>query len=221
MTSHDGPAAASPRERIIAVCWAMNAEGLNRGTSGNVSMRDGAGMLITPSGVPYDALAPDQIVPVAVDGSASGPWRPSSEWRMHLDLYRTRPEVGAVVHVHSPHATALACLRRTLPAFHYMVAVAGGDDIRCAEYATFGTQALSDAMLEALEARQACLLANHGQVAIGPTPERALWLSGEVEALAQQYLLAQSVGEPVILDAAEMKAVLRRFGDYGRQPAAT
>lgn len=204
---------------ILAACRAMNASGLNQGTSGNVSMREGEGMLVTPSGVPYDDATPDMMVRVAADGAPSGPLKPSSEWRMHLDIYRARPEARAVVHVHSPYATALSCHRRNIPAFHYMVAVAGGADIRCAHYATFGTQALSDAMLAALEGRSACLLANHGQIAFGPSLDKALWLAGEVETLARQYLIARGIGEPVMLDDTEMARVLDLFASYGKQPA--
>lgn len=204
---------------ILAACRAMNARGLNQGTSGNVSMRHGDGMTITPSGVPYGEASPEMMVPVASDGTPRGTLKPSSEWRMHLDLYRARPEAKAVVHVHSPYATALSCHRRGIPAFHYMVAVGGGPDIRCADYATFGTQALSDAMLAALDGRTACLLANHGQIAFGPTLERALWLAEEVETLARQYILARELGEPVALDAAEMSRVIDLFATYGRQPA--
>ena len=218
--AEDGaPDEAALRRAILDACLRMNREGLNQGTSGNVSARVPGGMLVTPSGIPYEETAPDQIVRVAEDGSWEGPWRPSSEWRMHLDIYRARPEAGAVVHVHSTHATALACLRRGIPAFHYMVAAAGGRDLRCARYATFGTQALSEAMLEALEGRRACLLANHGQIAFGPTLGKALWLAGEVEALARQYVAACALGEPAILSDAEMDAVLELFRNYGRQPA--
>jgi L-fuculose-phosphate aldolase len=172
-------------------------------------------MLITPSGVPYAETDPARIVFVAGDGSWSGDWKPSSEWRMHRDIYRSRPEAQAIVHVHSIHATAIACLRRGIPAFHYMVAVAGGRDIRCAGYATFGTQALSDAMLAALDGRRACLLANHGQIAFGPSLEKALWLAGEVEALARQLVAAESLGAPEILPDEEMDRVIALFGDYG------
>lgn len=207
------------RQAIIDTCLRMNAEGLNQGTSGNVSTRSPGGMLITPSGVPYAQTDPAQIVFVADDGASAGDWAPSSEWRMHLDIYRARPEAQAVVHVHSTHATAMSCLRRGIPAFHYMVAVAGGRDIRCADYATFGTQALSDAMLAALVERSACLLANHGQIAFGPTLDRALWLAGELEALARQLVAAESLGRPVILPDEEMERVLDLFRDYGRQPA--
>ncbi|TFL17187.1 class II aldolase/adducin family protein [Jannaschia formosa] len=204
---------------ILATCRAMNASGLNQGTSGNVSVREEGGMLITPSGVPYDRTTPEMMVPVAADGTATGPLKPSSEWRMHLDIYRARAEAQAVVHVHSPYATALSCHRRGIPAFHYMVAVAGGNDVRCADYATFGTQDLSDAMLAALADRSACLLANHGQIAFGPSLEKALWLAGEVETLARQYLLARGIGEPVLLDDAEMARVQDLFASYGKQPA--
>ncbi|WP_108660184.1 class II aldolase/adducin family protein [Acuticoccus kandeliae] len=207
------------RNEIIAACLEMNASGLNQGTSGNVSARVKGGMLITPSGVPYKEMSPDQIVFVKPDGTWTGDWRPSSEWRMHRDIYAGRAEAGAVVHVHSTHATALSCLRQAIPAFHYMVAVAGGHDVRCARYETFGTQALSDAMLEALDGRTACLLGNHGQIAFGPSIAKALWLAGEIETLAHQYAVARGLGFPVILDAAEMDRVLAAFKDYGRQPA--
>ena len=214
-----GAADLHDRQAIIGTCLKMNESGLNQGTSGNVSVRAPGGMLISPSGVPYSETEPDQIVFVAEDGSWSGAWKPSSEWRMHLDIYRAREDAQAVVHVHSTHATALSCLRRGIEAFHYMVAVAGGTDIRCAEYATFGTQELSDAMLKALEGRKACLLANHGQIAFGPNLGKALWLAGEVEALARQLIAAESIGKPVVLPDDEMERVLARFADYGRQPA--
>ncbi len=205
------------RRAVIGTCLKMNALGLNQGTSGNVSVRAGEGFLITPSGVPYEAMAPGQVVRMDLGGGYVGDWLPSSEWRMHLDIYRARPGAGAVVHVHSTYATALSCLRRGIPAFHYMIAVAGGATLRCADYATFGTQALSDAMLAALEGRSACLLANHGQIAFGPTLDKALWLAGEVEALARQYLVASQAGEPVLLDDSEMAGVIERFKSYGKQ----
>ncbi len=151
-----------PRVAIIEICIKLNAMGLNQGTSGNVSIRREKGMLITPTGVEYSHLRPEMIVPVADDGIAEGSLVPSSEWRMHYDIYKSRIEAQAVVHVHSPYATALSCHREGIPAFHYMVAVAGDENIRCADYDTFGTQALSDRMLEALSQRKACLLANHG-----------------------------------------------------------
>ena len=203
------------RRAIIAACLRMNAEGLNQGTSGNVSVRVPRGMLVTPSGIPYAETEPGQIVFVAEDGSWSGDWKPSSEWRMHRDIYRARPEAQAVVHVHSTCATALSCLRRGIPAFHYMVAVAGGRDIRCADYATFGTQELSDAMIAAPDGRRACLLANHGQIAFGPSLEKALWLAGEVETLARQLVAAEALGPPVVLAEEEMDRVMALFRDYG------
>ena len=213
------PTKVRDRRAIIETCLRMNDAGLNQGTSGNVSVRVPGGMLISPSGVPYDETEADQIVFVDEDGGWSGDWKPSSEWRMHLDIYRAREEAQAVVHVHSTYATALSCLRRGITSFHYMVAVAGGIDIRCADYATFGTQELSDAMVRALEGRKACLLANHGQIAFGPNLVKALWLAGEVEALARQLVAAESVGKPVVLPDDEMERVLARFADYGRQPA--
>lgn len=206
------------RKAIIETSLAMNRLGINQGTSGNVSARTKGGFLITPSGVPYEATTPEMIVAMDLDGGYTGDWLPSSEWRMHLDIYRARPEAGAVVHTHSTHATALSCLRQPIPAFHYMVAVAGGHDLRCASYATFGTAELSAAMLVALEDRSACLLANHGQIVFAPTLDKALWKAGEVEALAEQYILACRMGDPVILPEDEMARVLARFATYGRQP---
>jgi len=174
--------------------------------------------LITPSGVRYDTLEPTQIVEMDMEGTAEGRMRPSSEWRFHLDLYRARPEVGAIVHTHPPHGTAVAALRRDLPAFHYMVAVAGGTTIRCAPYATFGTQLLSDYVQRALEDRTACLLANHGMVAVGETLEAATQLAIEVEMLCRMYLIALSAGEPHVLGDEEMADVLARFEDYRNPP---
>lgn len=191
--------------------------GLNRGSEGNLSLRLAEGFLITPSGLANDTLTPEQMVRMDMDGRWQGPLKPSSEWRIHRDLYRARPEVGAVVHAHSPHAVSLACLRRPIPAFHYMVAAAGGRDIRCADYATFGTQALSEAVLAAMEGRRACLMANHGQVAVGADPESALALAVVVEELAAQYWRASLLGQPVLLSDAEMDTVLARFADYGQR----
>jgi L-fuculose-phosphate aldolase len=210
---------SDPRRAIIDACLAMTAAGLNQGTSGNISLRAGEGFLITPSGLAYEAMEEEQIVPVAMDGRHEGSYVPSSEWRMHRDIYAAHPQAGAVVHLHSPHATALSCLRRDIPPFHYMIAVAGGTSLRCATYATFGTQALSEAMLEALADRKACLLANHGMICFERSLDKALWLAGEVEALCRQYILALQAGEPVILSDAEMAEVLERFATYGRQPA--
>jgi L-fuculose-phosphate aldolase len=207
------------RETLIATARAMNDSGLNRGTSGNLSLRRGTGMLITPSGVPYETLEPADIVSVDADGRPANGLRPSSEWRFHHDIYRARPEAAAIVHAHPVHCTALACLNRPLPAFHYMVAVAGGRDIRCAPYATFGTQALSDHVLRALEGRRACIMANHGLLCFASTLPQALDLALEIEHLARTYLAALAVGDPVILDDEEMDRVLLKFADYGpREP---
>jgi L-fuculose-phosphate aldolase len=207
------------RRAVVAAAKAASDGGLMPGTAGNVSARWGDGFLVTPSGVPYGRLTPDQIVPMRLDGSHEGPWKPSSEWRMHADIYRTRPEAGAVVHTHSPHATALSTHRRGIPAFHYMIALAGGPDIRCAEYATFGSAELSEAMLAALDGRKACLLANHGVTVFERDLQKALRLAFEVETLAQEYFLARQLGEPVILDDVEMARVIERFSTYGAQPS--
>lgn len=208
------------RRQVIATALAMNASGINQGTSGNVSARLDDGYLITPSGMAYDGLGPDDIVFMRLDGTVEGALKPSSEWRFHRDIYAARPEVGGIVHCHSPYATTLACLGRGIPAFHYMVAVAGGADIRCAGYATFGTQELSDRALEALADRKACLLANHGLIACGRDVGEALKIAVEVEALAGQYWRCLQIGEPVLLPDAEMQRVLNLFKSYGAQPAA-
>ena len=192
--------------------------GLNTGTAGNVSVRFADRFLITPSGIRYDALEPTQIVEMDLEGATEGRMRPSSEWRFHLDLYKARPEVGSIVHTHPPHGTAVAALRRDVPAFHYYVAVAGGSTIRCAPYATFGTQMLSDYVQRALQDRTACLLANHGMVAVGETLEQATQLAIEVEVLCRMYLLALAAGEPYVLTDEEMDEVLARFADYRNPP---
>ena len=204
------------RREIIDTARRMNALGLNRGTSGNVSARVDGGLLITPSGIPCAECRPGDIVEMGMDGTSDDRRRPSSEWRFHRDILAARPEVGAVVHAHSPFATTLACLGRGIPAFHYMVAVAGGRDIRCAPYATFGTQALSDAAVKALEGRRACLLANHGMIVVGPALKAALAVAVEVEALAEQYWRVLQVGGPTLLDDAEMDAVVEKFKAYGQ-----
>ena len=205
------------RQAIVERCRWMNASGLNQGTSGNISARVGRAMLITPSGVPYERMEPDMLARMPLDGgngASEGPCRPSSEWRFHRDILAARREVGAVVHTHSPHATALAMTRRGIPAAHYMVAAFGGP-VRCADYATFGTEALSRAALAALEGRQACLLANHGMIALGRDLDHAMALAVELEALARQYVLSLAIGGPVLLDQEEMEAVGRAFADYG------
>ena len=205
------------RKEIIAACRAMNELGINQGTSGNISARIDGGFLITPSGVPYDLMEPEQIVEMDLSGGYYGEFLPSSEWRMHYDVFRARPEAGAVVHTHSTFCTALACRHLKIPAFHYMIGVGGGTDIRCAKYATFGTQELSDHMLVALEDRKACLLANHGMICFGPNLRKAMWLAEEVETLARQYWYAKRDGKPVILSDEEMEGVLARFASYGKQ----
>jgi L-fuculose-phosphate aldolase len=211
---------AELRAELILTAQEMSRSGINQGTSGNLSLRSGDGMLITPSGLPYDRLEPPDIVFLPLDCAdapvSEGPRKPSSEWRIHRDVYRARPEALAILHAHPVHSAALACLQRPLPAFHYMVAVAGGRDIRCAPYATFGTQDLSDHVLAALEGRRACLMANHGLLCLGADLRSALALAIEIEALARTYLQCLSVGEPVLLDDAEMERVLEKFKGYGK-----
>jgi L-fuculose-phosphate aldolase len=205
------------RLKIIATAREMNALRINRGKSGNVSARIGTGFLITPSGLPYEETRPADIVAVARDGNATGRRAASSEWRFHRDIYAARSEVAAIVHTHAPFATTLACLDRGIPAFHYMVAVAGGSDIRCAPYATFGTQALSDHAVRALDGRRACLLSHHGMIAVGASLPAALALAVEVETLAEMYWRARAIGEPALLQPDEMADVLARFATYGKR----
>ncbi|WP_309242976.1 class II aldolase/adducin family protein [Hyalangium versicolor] len=205
------------REALIATARQLNPSGLNQGTSGNLSLRVENGFFISPTGMDYDALRPEDIVFMRFDGSSEGPRLPSSEWRFHRDIFAVRPEVHAVLHTHSLHSTALACLRRGIPAFHYMVAKAGGSDIRCAPYATFGTEELSRLAVAALDGRKACLLANHGLITVGADLAAALKLAVEVETLAAMYLRALPAGEPVLLDDAEMAVVLEKFRTYGQQ----
>jgi L-fuculose-phosphate aldolase len=206
------------RASVIAACGELARRGLSHGTSGNVSVRRGARrFFVSPTGMQYDALEPADIALVDFNGRWFGRRRPSSEWRFHRDILQCRPEVGAVVHTHSPQATSLACTGRGIPAFHYMVAVAGGTDIRCAPYHTFGTQELSDAAVAALQGRRACLLANHGVIAVGADLRAALALAGEVENLAAQYCAALVLGQVRLLDEAEMRRVIEKFASYGRQ----
>lgn len=205
------------RETLLFTYAEMIRRGLNQGTAGNVSVRCPQidRFLVTPSGMPLEVMTPDAMVLMDSQGEVIGEGKPSSEWRFHRDILAARPDVGAVVHTHSVAATALACLRQGIPAFHYMVAVAGGADIRCAPYALFGTQELSDAALVALEDRKACLMANHGLIALGNDLSQALNLAQEVETLAQQYLAAKQFGEPVLLSQAQMQQVFDQFRDYG------
>ncbi|GHB19136.1 L-fuculose phosphate aldolase [Pseudovibrio japonicus] len=205
------------RRKIIKTASALQSTGLTHGTSGNVSVRHKDGLLITPSGIAYADLSIEKLVFMDLSGGYYGDYLPSSEWRMHLDIYRRYPDAQAVVHCHSPRATALSTHNKGIPAFHYMVAVAGGDEIKCADYATFGTKALSEAMIAALGDRRACLLAHHGQITYGPSLEKAFGLAGEVEALADQYLSALVLGEPAPLSPTEMKEILRKFKSYGKQ----
>lgn len=202
------------KAEIPEFCRRMNREGLNQGTSGNISVRTGDRFWITPSGTPYDNLAEEDLVSVGLDGTFEG--NPSSEWRFHQAVYRERSDAKAIVHTHSAHATALSCFRKPIPSFHYMVAIAGVIEIPCAPYETFGTQALADGIAAELRVGRACLIANHGQIALGGNLEQAYGLAVEVEILAQQYLLALSVGEPTILPPEEMAVVLKKFETYGK-----
>ena len=203
---------------LIACAQRLDALGFMPSKSGNVSQRISGGFRITPSALPYAALTEAELVDVALDGSVlRGARRPSSEWRLHADIFAARPDAQAIIHTHSPRATALSCARRGLPAFHYMIALAGGDDIRCSAYATFGTQALAEAAVVALQGRRACLLANHGVVALGSSLAAAETLAREVENLAGEYLDLLAAGlEPVLLTAEEMVAVTAQFEGYGR-----
>ena len=204
------------RQAAVAAIRRLDALGMNRGSTGNLSLRSGAGMWITPTGMGADELRPQDLVWLGWDGTLRGDWRPSSEWHFHQAIYAARPDLQAIVHAHSVHATALACLRRPLPAFHYMVAVAGGDSVRCVPYHLFGTEALSLAVAQAMLDRDACLLANHGLVAAGTTLQRAMKVAQEIESLCETYLRALAVGEPVLLSADEMSAVIERFRRYGK-----
>jgi L-fuculose-phosphate aldolase len=209
------------RRSIVIGCRELTGRGLTPGTSGNIgARRDAHGFFVSPTGMSYGELDPSDIPLVTFDGRWYGRRRPSSEWRFHRDIFAARAEIGAIVHTHSPQATALACTGRGIPAFHYMVAVAGGADIRCAPYHTFGSQALSDAALEALEGRRACLLAQHGVIALGTDVGAALALAGEVEDLAMKYCAALALGKVDILGAEEMARVVEKFRTYGRQDVA-
>lgn len=203
------------RKDIIATCLEMNRLGINQGASGNVSVRWQEGMLITPSGIPYDKMEPRDIIYVAFKSNqAIGPHRPSSEWLFHRDILKRRKEVNAVIHTHSSYATAMAIHRMDIPAHHYMVAAAGGSSIRCAKYATFGTQELSKNALKALGKNLACLLANHGVIALGNSLTKALWLANEIEVLAKQYFIANQYGKPPVLDDEEMTRIIKAFASY-------
>jgi L-fuculose-phosphate aldolase len=208
------------RIAIIEHCRTMNASGLNQGTSGNISVRHGDRMLVTPSAVAYADMTPDMIVSMPIVGDPNaweGPKKPSVEWPFHRDILRGRPEIGAVVHTHAMFSTILAMARKPIPACHYMIAVFGGNDVRVCDYARYGTQELSDNVLRALEGRSACLMANHGMIATGPTLEKAMWAAVELETIARQYYHALLIGGPVILPDEEIAGVLKGFATYGLQ----
>ncbi len=209
------PAARKKRQSIIDACRSMNALGINQGTSGNISLREGEGMLITPTSMPYDAMTPDDIIEMRLDGKVVGNGRPSTEWRFHRAILAARPEVNAIVHAHPTYSTTLAIMERGIPPIHYMVAAAGGDSIRCAPYATFGTEDLSMNAVEALRDRKACLLAHHGMIALGADLAGAMWLAVEVETLARQYVNCLQLGEPPLLSSEEIKNVAARMDNYG------
>jgi len=205
------------RKAIIASCLEMNRVGINQGTSGNISVRHEDGLLITPTSIPYDDLAPEDIVRLSADGTPEGRHRPSSEWRFHRDILRDRPDVNAVVHAHPTYATILAIMGLEIPPIHYMVAVAGGPTIRCAPYAIFGSEELSQNAVAALEGRQACLLEHHGAIAVGTSLAKAMWLAVEVETLARQYHGCLQVGTPRLLSEAQIAAVSAKLGTYGHK----
>jgi L-fuculose-phosphate aldolase len=205
------------RLALVSSSMSLLELGLNRGSSGNISTRCEGGFLVTPSAMPPEAMKPEDMVFMDFAGNVISGERPSSEWRFHRDILQSRPEFGAVVHVHSPFATTLACLGMEIPPFHYMIAAAGGHTIRCAPYALFGTQALSDHALSALEDRRACLLGNHGMIACGRDLSEAMGLAMEVESLCEQYWRALQVGEPLILSEAQMDEVMEKFRGYWRR----
>lgn len=205
----------------MATARELDRLGLNTGTSGNVSVRTAAGFLITPSAVPADRLSAEHMVALDLTGAVVSAGTPSTEWRIHRDVYLGFPAAGAVVHTHSTYATALAALREDLPPFHYLVAKAGGDSVRCAAYATFGTQELSDAVIGALGDRRACLMANHGMLTHGRDLDDALALAVDIETLCRQYLVARSAGTPVLLDAVQMDEARQAFSRYGSARGGT
>ena len=219
MTKAKRPSEKALRKDIVATGLAMSRSGLSPGRSGNVSCRFKDGMLITPSGKHYEDTEPEEIVFVADDGSVPGrQLKPSSEWHFHFAAYQVRPDAQALVHAHSMHATVLACAQKSIPAFHYMVAVAGGKDIPCVPYATFGTGDLACYVAGGLKEHDACLMANHGQIAIGATLAEALERAFEVEVLAEQYYKLLALGDtPHHLDDAEMERIIEKFKTYGQR----
>ncbi len=210
------------RETLVAACREMNATGINQGTSGNISVRFGERMLITPSAIPCDRLEPEMIASMHLaddGGSWEGPLKPSSEWRFHRSLLAAREDAEAVVHAHPTFATALAISRREIPSCHYMVAAFGGNSVRCSGYATFGTDDLAGLALEAIEGRTACLLANHGMIVLGESLAKAMWRAVELEAIARQYVFSLMIGGPVLLSEQAIEETLRGFSSYGVQSA--
>ncbi|MEL7137897.1 MAG: class II aldolase/adducin family protein [Pseudomonadota bacterium] len=208
------------RAEIVAACRAMNAQGINQGTSGNISARFDDRMLISPSATPYDRIEPEMVASIPLDdasGTWDGPLKPSTEWRFHHKLLRGRSDAGAVVHAHPTYCTTLAMARKPIPSAHYMIAAFGGNDVRCAGYATFGTEALSELALDAMQDRTACLLANHGMITIGETLEKAMWRAVELETIAKQYYHTLLIGGPVLLSDAEVEDTHKGFGSYGIQ----
>ena len=217
-----GKGEKAARAALVEACRDMNRLGINQGTSGNVSVRHGDTMLISPSATPYDAMQPEDVATMPVEGEY-GAWagrlRPSTEWRFHLDILRARPDAGAVVHSHPTFCTSLAIARKPIPACHYMMAAFGGTDVRCAPYATYGTKELSEHAIEALRDRNACLLANHGMIVVGPSLAKAMWLAVELETIAKQYWHSLLIGGPVLLSEEQIAETARSFGSYGLQEA--
>ncbi len=208
------------RRELVSIAKRMNEIGLNQGTSGNLSVRIKDGLLITPSSLPYEEMKPKDLVAIDFLGNPFSPdqLKPSSEWQFHADILANRPDVGAVLHCHSIYATSLSCHKKSIPSFHYMVAVAGGHDVRCAPYATFGTKELSKLALKALEGRLACLLAHHGQIALGINLRESFQIAIEIETLAKMYLQASQIGEPFLLSSQQMNEVQKKFENlnYGK-----
>ena len=212
------PGEVALRAKIVELCREMNATGLNQGTSGNISARHGDSMLITPSGIPYETMEPDMLARMAVEddtGAWEGPCRPSSEWHFHRAILRSNGDFGAVVHTHSTFATVLSMSRTTIPACHYIIAAFGGSDVRCADYATYGTAELSGNIIRAMQDRSACLMENHGMVAAGASLDEAMWAAVELETLSRQYYHAAMAGKPNILPDEEIAIVREKFRDYG------
>ena len=208
------------RAEIVTRGREMHASGINQSTSGNISARLGNRMLITPSATLYEHLEPDMIALLSLDdqsGASEGPLEPSTEWRIHHALLRSRADAGAVVHAHATYCTTLAIARKEIPPCHYMIAAFGGNNVRCSGYATFGTEALSRLVLAAMKDRTACLLANHGMIAIGESLPKAIWRTVELETIARQYYLSLSIGGPVLLDDDAVAETVRGFSSYGSE----